>query len=110
MKYNGIAAKKLPAIDKKVSRLERWGITSLTMLQKSAMLQNATEHALQASVEAAIDTCERMLALENQLPSGSLAAAVEKVQELGIIPNNPDYIEMVKFRNFIAHRYEKVEL
>ncbi|MDR0566569.1 MAG: DUF86 domain-containing protein [Prevotellaceae bacterium] len=110
MKYNGIAEKKLLAIDEKVSQIDSWGITSFAMLQKSTMLQNATEHALQVAIEAVIDTCERILALEQQTPSGSSAAAVKKVQELGIIAKNPDYIEMVRFRNFIARRYEKVDL
>lgn len=110
MKYNGIVEKKLLAIDEKVSQIDSWGITSFAMLQKSTMLQNATEHALQVAIEAVIDTCERILAIEQQTPSGSSADAVKKVQELGIIAKNPDYIEMVKFRNFIVHRYEKVDL
>jgi uncharacterized protein YutE (UPF0331/DUF86 family) len=110
MKYNGVAEKKLLTIDEKVSLLESWGIASFDMLQKNAMLQNATERALQVAIEAVIDTCERILALENQPPPGSSAAAVEKVQEMGIIPKKPDYLELVKLRNFIAHRYEKVDL
>ena len=110
MKYNGIVEKKLLAIDEKGSQIDSRGITSFAVLQTNAMLQNATERALQVAIEALIDTCERILALEQQAPSGSSADAVKKVQELGIIAKNPDYIEMVKFRNFIVHRYEKVDL
>ncbi|MDR1022525.1 MAG: DUF86 domain-containing protein [Prevotellaceae bacterium] len=97
-------------IDKEVSLLESWKITSFAMLQQNTMLQKATERALQVAIEAVIDTCERILALEQQAPAGSSADTVKKVQELGIISNNPDYTEMVKFRNFIVHRYEKIDL
>jgi uncharacterized protein YutE (UPF0331/DUF86 family) len=110
MKYNGIVEKKLLFIDEEVSLLESWKITSFAMLQQNTMLQNATERALQVAIEAVIDTCERILALEEQSPASSSADTIKKVQELGIISNNPDYIEMVKFRNFIVHRYEKVDL
>jgi uncharacterized protein YutE (UPF0331/DUF86 family) len=34
----------------------------------------------------------------------------KKLQTLGIIPPNLAYIDMVKFRNFIVHRYEKIDL
>ncbi|MDR1415813.1 MAG: DUF86 domain-containing protein [Prevotellaceae bacterium] len=98
------------AIAEKVSQIESWGITSFAMLQESTMLQNATERALQVAIEAVIDTCERILALENQQPPSNSADTIKKMQELGIISQNPDYIEMVKFRNFIAHCYEKIDL
>jgi hypothetical protein len=45
-----------------------------------------------------------------QTPADTSADTVKKVQELGIISGNPDYTEMVKFRNFIVHRYEKIDL
>jgi uncharacterized protein YutE (UPF0331/DUF86 family) len=37
------------------------------------------------------------------------AAAVGKVQELGVPPENPVCAETVRRRNFIAQRYEKVD-
>ncbi|MDR3366577.1 MAG: DUF86 domain-containing protein [Prevotellaceae bacterium] len=110
MKYNGVVEKKLLTIGEKVSLIESWGITSFAVLQENTMLQNATERALQVAIEAVVDTCERILALENQLPLSSSADTVKKVQEMGVISQNPDYVEMVKFRNFIVHRYEKVDL
>lgn len=35
---------------------------------------------------------------------------MKKLQEMGIITAKPEYGEMVKFRNFIVHRYEKIDL
>lgn len=33
-----------------------------------------------------------------------------KLLELGILASRPEYEEMVKFRNFIVHRYERIDL
>ncbi|MDR3188383.1 MAG: DUF86 domain-containing protein [Prevotellaceae bacterium] len=110
MKYNGVVERKLLFIDEQISWLENLEITSFAMLQESTMLQNATERALQVTIEAIIDTCERILALENQPLVSSSADTVKKVQELGIISKNPDYVEMVEFRDFMLHRYDEVDL
>ncbi|MDR1342078.1 MAG: DUF86 domain-containing protein [Prevotellaceae bacterium] len=110
MKYNEIVEKNLLFIDKEVSLLESWKITSFAMLQQNTMLQKATERVLQVAIEAVIDTCERILALEKQPPADTSADMVKKVQELGVISGSPDYTEMVKFRNFIVHRHEEIDL
>jgi uncharacterized protein YutE (UPF0331/DUF86 family) len=110
MKYNGVIEKKLLAIEEQLSAIESWNITSFDLLQKNTMLQRAVERSLQVAIEAVIDTAERLLALERQTPAASSAEALDKIQELGIIAKNPQYIEMIKFRNFIVHRYEKIDL
>lgn len=110
MKYNGVIEKKLLVIEEKVNLIEEWNINSFTMLNDNLMLQNAVEHALQIAIEAIIDTSERILALEKQTPANSSADALNKLQELGIIAKNPVFADMVKFRNFIVHRYEKMDL
>ncbi|MDR0680920.1 MAG: DUF86 domain-containing protein, partial [Dysgonamonadaceae bacterium] len=110
MKYNGIVERKLLIIEEKINLIESWQVASFSMLQENLMLQNAVEHALQVAIEAAIDTAERVLAIEKQTPPLTSVDAMEKLQKLGIIPANPAYIEMVKFRNFIMHRYEKIDL
>jgi uncharacterized protein YutE (UPF0331/DUF86 family) len=80
------------------------------MLKENLMLQNAVEHALQVAIEAVIDTAERVLVIEKQTPPATSVDAIQKLQTLGIIPPNSAYIDMVKFRNFIVHRYEKIDL
>ncbi|MDR2651962.1 MAG: DUF86 domain-containing protein [Prevotellaceae bacterium] len=97
-------------IGEKISLIESWKIVSFSMLQENLMLQNAVEHALQIAIEAIIDTAERVLAIEKQPTPATSVDAIQKLQTLGIIPLNPAYIEMVKFRNFIVHRYEKIDL
>jgi uncharacterized protein YutE (UPF0331/DUF86 family) len=110
MKYNGIIEKKLRVIEEMISEIESWKITSFAMLQESVMLQRAVERELQVAIEAVIDTGERILALEKQTPPATSADVILKLQELGIIPLNQAYIDMIKFRNFIVHRYEKIDL
>jgi uncharacterized protein YutE (UPF0331/DUF86 family) len=110
MKYNGTIEKKLRVIEEMISEIERWNIVSFEMLRENVMLQRAVERDLQIAIEAVIDIVQRVLAIEKQTPSGTSADAIKKVQELGIIPAHPAYVEMVKFRNFIVHRYEKIDL
>jgi uncharacterized protein YutE (UPF0331/DUF86 family) len=110
MKYNGIVERKLRVIEDMISEIEQWNITSFKMLQESVMLQRTVERELQVAIEAVIDTAERVLAIEKQTPPGTSVETMEKLQALGIIPTNPAYIDMVKFRNFIVRRYEKIDL
>jgi uncharacterized protein YutE (UPF0331/DUF86 family) len=110
MKYNGIVEKKLRVIEEMILEIEQWQIASFATLQENVMLQRAVERELQVAIEAVIDTAERVLAIEKQTPPATSADVMEKLQMLGIIPPNPAYIDMVKFRNFIVHRYEKIDL
>jgi uncharacterized protein YutE (UPF0331/DUF86 family) len=110
MKYNGIVEKKLRVIEEMIQEIERWNIMSFAMLQENVMLQRAVERELQVAIEAVIDTAERILAIEKQMPPTTSTNAMEQLQTLKIIPANPAYTDMVKFRNFIVHRYEKIDL
>jgi uncharacterized protein YutE (UPF0331/DUF86 family) len=110
MKYNGIIEAKLRTIEEKLAEIESWQIISYQQLQVNSMLRNATERALQVSVEAIIDVSERILALEGVPAPDSSTNVIKKVIELGIISDNEEYINMIRFRNFIVHRYEKIDL
>ena len=100
MKYNGIIEAKLRTIEDKLSEIESWQIVSYNQLQINSMLRNATERALQVAIEAIIDICEHILAIEGIPAPETSANVIKKVIELG----------MVRFRNFIVHRYEKIDL
>ena len=110
MKYNGIIESKLRIIEQKLEEIESWHIISFNQLKDSSLLQNAVERALQVNTEVMIDISERILALNKERPLPSAQDNIIKLQELGIISANPVYSEMVKFRNFIVHRYEKIDL
>ena len=110
MKYNGIIEAKLRILEEKLAEIESWNIPSYDALQESSLLQNALERALQVSIEVMIDISERTLAMNHISPLRSAAGNMKKLQELGILSSRPEYEDMVKFRNFIVHRYERIDL
>ena len=110
MRYNGIIESKLRIIEQKLEEIESWHINSFSQLKESSLLQNALERALQVSIEVMIDISERILALNKEHPLSSAQENIQRIQELGIISAKPEYSDMVKFRNFIVHRYEKIDL
>ncbi len=110
MKYNGIIESKLRIIELKLAEIESWHIASFIQLRDSSLLQNAVERALQVCTEVMIDISERILALNEVPPMPSASENILKLQELGILSALPEYGDMVRFRNFIVHRYEKIDL
>ena len=110
MKYNGVIEAKLRTIEEKLSEIENWQIISCQQLQLNSMLRNATERALQVAIESIIDICEHILALEGIPAPDTSANVIKRIIEMGIITNSPEYPEMIRFRNFIVHRYERIDL
>lgn len=109
MKYNGTIEAKLRVIEEKLEEIESWKISSLRQLNENSMLRNATERALQVAVEAIIDVCERIMAVEKMDAGKNAASCLERLISEGIISNEPEYVNMIRFRNFIVHRYEKID-
>ena len=109
MKFNGVIENKLRIIEENISEIRSWNIQSIGQLQENSMLQKATERALQVSVEVMIDVSERLLALNNIKPANTSAENFNNLEKIGLINNTDDYKDMVRYRNFIVHRYEKVD-
>jgi len=109
MKYNGIIEAKLRVIESKLAEIRSWDIDSYEKLTGNSMLHHATERALQVAVEVMIDISERILALENQPPQNTAAGNIRQLQAVGIIQKLPEYEDMVKFRNYIVHRYDRID-
>jgi len=110
MKFNGIIERKLRVIEENISDIKSWNINSLQQLKESSLLQKATERALQISIEVMIDVSERILALNEIEPANASAENMKKLEQIGIIHSFDDYANMVRFRNFIVHRYEKIDI
>ena len=110
MKYNGIIENKLRIIEQKLDEIRNWEIGTIEEFQQSSLLQNASERALQVAIEVMIDVGERILAFEKIPPRNTAAENITHLQKLNIIKPVPEYSDMVKFRNFIVHRYEKIDL
>lgn len=110
MKYNGVIENKLRLLEQKIEEIRSWDIISLEDIKKSSLIRNAVERALQVAIEIMIDVAERILALENRKPTMNSAEVIAKLEDLGIIKESDKYIDMVRFRNFIVHRYEYVDV
>ena len=110
MKYNGVIEAKLRVIEEKLGEIESWQINSFADFRASSLLQNAVERVFQVMIEAVIDTGERILALEEEPPASSSSSVLYRLQELGKLSDNKDYIDMIRFRNFFVHRYEKIDI
>ena len=105
MKFNGIIERKLRVIEENISDIKSWNINSLQKLTESSLLQKAAERALQISIEVMIDVSERILALNEIEPANTSTENMKKLEQIGIIKSFNDYANMVRFRNFIVHRY-----
>jgi len=110
MKYNGIIEKKLRVMEENISDIQSWEISLYQHLKENSMLQKATERSLQISIEVMIDISERILALNNVQPGNTASENMKKLEDLGVIKSADNYSDMVRFRNFIVHRYEKIDL
>jgi uncharacterized protein YutE (UPF0331/DUF86 family) len=110
MKYNGIIERKLRVIEENIADIQSWDIESFSRFENSSLLQKGTERALQVSIEVIIDISERILSLHKTQPANTSAENIQKLEELEIIKSADNYSDMIRFRNFIVHRYEKIDL
>jgi len=61
-------------------------------------------------IEAMVDIGERLIALTGGTRAETSAAVLGRWQTLGVIHSAARYVPMVRFRNFIVHQYEQVDL
>jgi uncharacterized protein YutE (UPF0331/DUF86 family) len=106
---NGIIAQKLQALDQTLHELRSLGPINTDQLNDNWQTRRAIERNLQVLVEIVIDTCQRLIAVAGQSPAVTGGDAIARCVELGILSNEEDYRNMVRFRNFIVHRYEHVD-
>ena len=110
MKYNGVIEAKIRVIDETLLEIESWQIDSFSAFKANYVLQKAVERTLQIVIEAIIDIGEHILALNKWPCPSSSSAVICRLQEVGMISDDEEYTNMIRFRNFIVHRYEKVDL
>jgi uncharacterized protein YutE (UPF0331/DUF86 family) len=106
---NGIIAQKLQSLDNVLLELRSLGKVTAAQLEKDWRTKRAIERSLQILVEVVIDVCQRLIALAEQSPATTGRDAIERAVKLGAISDNEAYYKMVQFRNFIVHRYERVD-
>ena len=106
---NGVIAQKLQNLDAVLTDLRSLGCLKVQELERDWRTKRAVERSLQILVEIVIDVCQRILSLESQAPAATGRDALDRVIQMGILGRHDAYSKMVQFRNFLVHRYERVD-
>jgi uncharacterized protein YutE (UPF0331/DUF86 family) len=107
---NGIILQKLQTLEEVLQELRSLGYLTTQQLNDDWRIQRAVERDLQILAEVVIDVCQRLLSLADQTPATTGADAIERCVKLGVLTSVDPYRRMVQFRNFIVHRYEKIDV
>ncbi len=109
MKYNGVILKKFAVMDDEVARLRSLGQITTKRLDSDHFLKHGVERALQICVEVVVDVAQRILSIEGRCPAATAFDALSGLESMGVVASAERYRPMVQFRNFIVHRYERVD-
>ncbi len=109
MKMNSVIEKKLRLLEQKIAEIMEWKITKYSDFKQSSLKINAVERALTVCVEIMIDVSERILAIKKIPPKNSSIENFLELEKIGAIKSYDQYADMVRFRNFIVHRYENID-
>lgn len=109
MKYNGVILKKFAIMDDEIARLRGLGDLSTARLDADHFLKHGIERALQICVEVVVDVAQRILSLESRPPAPTAFDALLGLEAQGVLVTAERYRPMVQFRNYIVHRYERVD-
>ncbi|RME44457.1 MAG: DUF86 domain-containing protein [Caldilineae bacterium] len=106
---NGIILQNLQTLEQILAELRSLGSVTAQQLNEDWRIRRAVERDLQILVEIVVDVCQRILSLTQQSPATTGAEAIARCVQLGVLPEQETYRKMVQFRNFIVHRYERVD-
>lgn len=109
MKYNGVILKKFAVMDDEIVRLRGLGDMTTSRLDGDHFLKHGVERALQICVEVVVDVAQRILSLEGRCPAPTAFDALIGLETLHVIASAERYRAMIQFRNFVVHRYERVD-
>lgn len=107
---NGIILSKLQSLEETLAELRTLGKVTTAQLRSDWRTRRAVERDLQVLVEVVIDICQRIIALSGQAPAPTSADAVARCIRMGALSDNDSYRKMVQFRNFVVHRYERIDV
>ncbi len=96
-------------MDDEVARLRALGTLTTELLDGDHFLKHGIERALQICVEVVVDAAQRILSLEGRQPAPTAFDALNGLEAMGVIASAERYRAMIQFRNFVVHRYERVE-
>jgi uncharacterized protein YutE (UPF0331/DUF86 family) len=106
---NGVVLQKLQTLDETLTEVQSLGQVNVALLNSDWRTRRAVERDLQVLVEIVIDICQRLISLAGQTPAATGVDAIERCIQLGALSDAEAYRHMVRFRNYIVHRYERVD-
>jgi uncharacterized protein YutE (UPF0331/DUF86 family) len=107
---NGVILRKLEILETTLGDLRSLGAVGVDQLESDWRTRRAIERSLQVMVEIVLDVCQRIISLAEQSPATTGTEAVQRCIQLGALSDFRPYRQMVQFRNFIVHRYERVDI
>jgi len=107
---NGVVVSKLQALDETLGELRTLGKITTEQLSGDWRTRRAVERDLQVLIEIVVDVCQRIIALCRETPAPTSGEAVDRCIQLGVLSDHNAYRKMVQFRNFVVHRYERVDV
>lgn len=107
---NGVIAKKLQVLDETLAELRSLGQVEAGQLRQDWRIQRAIERDLQVLVDVVIDVCQRIISFKGETPAITGVAAIERCIHLDVLSDDEIYRDMVRFRNFIVHRYDRIDV
>jgi len=110
MDINGVIFRKLETLDITLGELYSLGKVTIEQLENDWRTRRAIERNLQILVEIVVDICQRFLSISGQAPGTTSTEAVQRCIDLGVLSDFEAYQRMVQFRNFIVHRYERIDV
>jgi len=107
---NGVIFSKLQTMEEMLGELRTLGRIKKSQLEKDWTIRRAIERNLQVLSEIVIDVCQRLIYMADQSPAATGVEAVERCVKLGALASVEPYRKMIQFRNFVVHRYERVDV
>ena len=107
---NDVVRNKLARIEEYIAKLEEIKPASFDAFEKDWKAQMIAERGLQILIEIMIDAANRMIAINGWGPTGSSAESIALLALKKVISSEEPYCKMVKFRNFIVHDYDRIDL
>jgi len=107
---NGVILSKLQTMEEMLGELRTLGRIKKSQLEKDWTIRRAIERNLQVLSEIVIDVCQRLIYMADQSPAATGVEAVERCVKLGALASVEPYRKMIQFRNFVVHRYERVDV
>ena len=106
---NGVILSKLQMMDEMIEELRSLNPIKISELENEWMKRRAIERNLQVLCEIVVDICQRLIAISDKTPATTGAGAVDRCVKMGVLKSAEPYKKMIQFRNFIVHRYERVD-